>query len=252
MGLEQKITGLVLRAGRLPGYKKHPFETYQELSRSYGISGIKHPKDLFDKDITLLNLAAKKAIGKYKRSLTTKGFLTGIPGGFSGIVAGTAIDMEEYLRTMFLLSQELGQIYGLIPNPFSADVSENINNYFEEVNEEILKALLIGLGAGTSGMFIVNAAKKYGEKKANDILRERVTEHTLVKLAEKIGTTFGLKVAKTDVAKLVAKGVPLIGGVLNASLNYKSVDVAGENLVNNFRKEHLAIRPKIIEYWSSI
>jgi len=57
----------------------------------------------------------------------TTGFVAGVPAGLWGVTAGTVIDLEEYVRRLFLMAQQIGHIYGLIPNPFSEGV------YFESV-----------------------------------------------------------------------------------------------------------------------
>ena len=96
-----------------------------------GIAGINHPKDLFDQDIKQLRMVAENLIGGHKRWGAGVGFAAGAPGGIVGFVGGTAIDLEEYLRRLFRLAQEVGQVYGLIPNPFTESIDDSMHNYFE-------------------------------------------------------------------------------------------------------------------------
>lgn len=246
---ERKIAALILKAGSLPGYKKHPFDTYAEIAKLTGITGINHPRDVFVQDIKQLRIAAENLIGSHKRWAASVGFATGAPGGLVGLFGGTAVDLEEYLRRLFLLAQEVGQVYGLIPNPFTESIDDSMDNYFESAKEEILKAMLIGLGTGVVTMGVVQIAKLIAEKEANEIVKKKISEKVITKMAMELAKLLGIRLTKKGLAQIVGKSIPIVGGGVNAVVNYKAIDTIGENLMENFEKVHLDIRAQVLNHW---
>ena len=170
--MEEKIANIILSAAKLPGYKIHPYETYAKL-KLIGFNDIEHPKDLFKSDIQMLKEAAKSFAGKHSIKLGATGFATALPGGPWGMAAGVTTDLEEYLRRVFLISQEIGHVYGLIPMPFADSVNEDIDEYYAAAQKEILKAILIGVGLGGVSMGIGETAKRLAKKEAEGILLKK-------------------------------------------------------------------------------
>lgn len=249
MHITEPIIDIILSAGKLPGYKKHPLDTYDYMQKTCAITGLKHPKDIYNIDIKILLMSAEKIVVKHKREYALSGFAAGLPGGPWGMAAGNAIDLEEYLRGLFVLSQEIGHVYGIIPNPFIADISHSVDEYFESVKEQILKSILIGLGVGGVSIGITEIAELIAEKESEEILREKVSEKIVTELAKNIGKAIGVKVTTSGVSKLVSRAIPIIGGLVNAYFNYKAVELIGNNLIKNFKREHLKNKPRVKEFW---
>ena len=100
----EKISAVVQYIGKLPYAKVHPNETYAQLSL-LGMNDVKHPKDLYKYDPALLNKYAKTFIAKERIKLAGIAFGTGLPGGPVSITGGALLDMEEYVRRIFILAQ---------------------------------------------------------------------------------------------------------------------------------------------------
>jgi len=43
---EDKISSLILRAGSLPGFKIHPYDTYNFMKKNYNV-GLEYPKEVY-------------------------------------------------------------------------------------------------------------------------------------------------------------------------------------------------------------
>lgn len=248
MKISETVTDIILSAGHLPGFKKHPFETYNFMKKTFSVTGIEHPKDLYNIDKIILRMSAEKIIVKHKREFALAGLAAGLPGGPWGMAAGNAIDLEEYLRSLFGLAQEIGHVYGIIPNPFIEDIANSVDDYFEGAKEQILKSVLIGLGVGSVSMGITEIADLLAQE-SEEILFDKVSERMITELAKRIGKALGVEVTMKSTSKLVSSAIPIIGGIVNAYFNYKAVDLIGKNLIKNFEREHLKVKPRVIEFW---
>jgi len=145
------------------------------------------------------------------------------------------------------LAQELGHIYGLIPNPFKENIPQEKGEYIKEVEEEIIKVLGIAFGVSGISMSVIEVGKQLGEKEAKEIMRKKIEEKTITKIVKEIAKVLGVKVTKEQISKTVTKIIPVIGGVTSGLLSYKAIDKIGNNLKENFSKERELIRKKIIE-----
>jgi len=242
--MEENVASLILSASKMPGYKRHPYDTYAQIKKVHGIANIQHPQDVYGIDINILRKTAQGIIGDHQRWFAATGFAAGLPGGPIA-VATAVVDIEEYLRRIFLLSQEIGHVYGLIPNPFSEKVDDDIDIYFETVKEEILKAMLIGLGAGGFTIGVAEVAKMLAEKEAKDIVAKKINDKVITQLVKEIAKFLGKKVTKDQIAKGVLKFVPIVGGGINAVGNYNAIGYIGENLIESFEKEHNSVKSRV-------
>lgn len=241
MDISGKVADLVLNAGKLPGYRAEPVQTYSMLQQ-YGIRNVCCARDVYAVDLHELKRVAKQIVKKHRLRFALLGMATGAPGQLVAVIGGTLVDLEEYVRRLFLLAQELGQIYGLIPNPFLQEHGNQISDYFESVKEELLKAILIGLGAGGITLGIVEVAKSVATKEARQVVNRKVSEQALVQLAKAIGEKLGYQVTKTGTSRAITKFIPVIGGIVNAGFNYYAINIIGERLIRQFEKEHIQIK----------
>ena len=143
--MKEAIANILLSAAKLPGYRIHPCETYARL-KIFGVDEINHPKDLFDADVKMLTKAARAFAETHCRKLAAIGFGTGLPGGPAGVAAGVTIDLEEYLRRVFLIFQEIGHVYGIIPMPFVDTVNENTSEYYADVQSRNIESYFDWVG----------------------------------------------------------------------------------------------------------
>lgn len=242
------ISAVVQYIGKLPYAKVHPNETYAQLAL-LGMNDVKHPKDLYRYDPALLSKYAKTFIAKERIKLAGIAFGTGLPGGPVSITGGVLLDIEEYVRRIFILSQKVGHIFGVIPIPFVKYIPDSMEDYFDSVHEEILKAVLLGFGTAGISMGISQFSKFLAEKEAKDIIQRRISEKTITELSMNVAKVLGKEVTKKSIGRTAGRIIPVVGGAINATFAYFALKKIGNNLVNNMMKEHTEVKPHVIYYW---
>jgi len=244
----EKISAVVQYLGKLPYAKVHPNETYAQLSL-LGISDVHHPKDLYKYDPALLSKYAKTFIAKERIKLAGIAFGTGLPGGGVSITGGVLLDMEEYVRRIFILAQKVGHTFGVIPIPFVKHIPDSIEDYFDSVHEEILKAVLLGFGTAGISMGISQFSKLLAEKEAKEIIHRKIGEKTIMELSNNVAKVLGKEVTKKSISRTAGRIIPIVGGAINATFAYFALRKIGNNLVKNMMKEHIEVKPNVIYYW---
>ena len=247
--MDEKIPAVVRYVGKLPYAKVHPDETYAQLSL-LGMNDVKHPKDLYKYDPALLSKYAKSFIEKERIKLAGIAFGTGLPGGPVSIAGGVLLDMEEYVRRIFILAQKVGHTFGIIPIPFVKDIPVNIEDYFDSVHEEILKAILIGFGTAGISMGIAQFSKHLAEKEAKGIIHRKISEKAITELSKDVAKVLGKEVTKKSIGRTTGRILPIVGGAINATFAYFALKKIGNNLVKNMMKEHMEVKPNVIYYWT--
>ena len=247
--MDEKIPAVVRYVGKLPYAKVHPDETYAQLSL-LGMNDVKHPKDLYKYDPALLSKYAKSFIEKERIKLAGIAFGTGLPGGPVSIAGGVLLDMEEYVRRIFILAQKVGHTFGIIPIPFVKDIPVNIEDYFDSVHEEILKAILMGFGTAGISMGIAQFSKHLAEKEAKGIIHEKTSEKAITELSKNVANALGKEVTKKSIGRTTGRVIPIVGGAINATFAYFALKKIGNNLVKNMMKEHMEVKPNVIYYWA--
>jgi len=246
--MDEKISAVVQYIGKLPYAKVHPEETYAQLSL-LGINDVKHPKDLYTYDPALLSKCAKTFIEKERIKLAGIAFGTGLPGGVVSITGGVLLDMEEYVRRIFILAQKVGHTFGIIPIPFVKYIPDSIEDYFDSVYEEILKVVLLGFGTAGISMGIAQFSKLLAEREAKEIIHRRISEKSVTELSKNVAKVLGKEVTKKSISRTTGRIIPIVGGAINATFAYLSLKKIGDNLVKNMMKEHIEVKPNVIYYW---
>ena len=246
--MDEKISAVVQYIGKLPYAKVHPNETYAQLSL-LGINDVKHPKDLYKYDPALLSKYAKTFIEKERIKLAGIAFGTGLPGGAVSITGGVLLDIEEYVRRIFILAQRVGHTFGIIPIPFVKFIPDNIEDYFDSVHEEILKAVLLGFGTAGISMGIAQYSKLLAEKEAKEIIHRKISEKAISELSKYVAKVIGKEVTKKSITRTTGRIIPIVGGAINATFAYYALRKIGNNLVKNMMKEHIEVKPNVIYYW---
>lgn len=235
--LTKRISDIILKAGKLPGYKIHPSDTYKRVKKLEDRPDLTHPKEVFALELKELDKAADDVIKKHNYRFAATGAAVGAPGGPVAMFGGAVIDIEEYIRRMFLLTQELGHIYGVIPNPFTYKESYSYDTYFASVQQELMKTMVLGLGGKGVEIGTLSTPE---EREKQDIDPE-----TMYQLALTIADLVGKQKFKKHVAKVMGRSVPFIGGGINGTLNYYFMKQLGRNLKKEIRKEHEIVRAHI-------
>lgn len=246
--MNEKISAVVQYIGKLPYVKVHPDETYAQLSL-LGMNDVKHPKDLYQYDPALLSKYAKIFIAKERIKLAGVAFGTGLPGGPVSITGGVLLDMEEYVRRIFILAQRVGHTFGIIPIPFVKIIPDSVEDYFDSVHEEILKAVLLGFGTAGISMGIAQFSKLLAEKEAKEIIQRKIGEKAITELSQKVAKVLGKEITKKSISRTTGRIIPIVGGAINAAFAYFALKKIGNNLVKNMMKEHMEVRPNVIYYW---
>ncbi|MGE5283974.1 MAG: hypothetical protein ACM3OG_03290 [Actinomycetota bacterium] len=250
--MDEKISAVVQYIGRLPYAKVHPNDTYAQLSL-LGIEDVKHPKDLYKYDPALLRKCAKTFIAKERIKLAGIAFGTGLPGGAVSITGGVLLDMEEYVRRIFILAQRVGHTFGIIPIPFVKIIPDSVEDYFASVHEEILKAALLGFGTAGISMGIAQFSKLLAGKKAKEMIQRTISERTIADLSKNVAKVLGKELTKKSIGRTTgrttARMLPIVGGAINATFAYFALRKIGDNLVKNMMKEHIEVKPNVIYYW---
>jgi hypothetical protein len=246
--MDEKISAVVQYIGKLPYAKVHPDETYAQLSL-LGINDVKHPKDLYKYDPALLSKCAKTFIEKERIKLAGIAFGTGLPGGAVSITGGVLLDMEEYVRRIFILAQKVGHTFGIIPIPFVKYIPDSIEDYFDSVHEEILKVVLLGFGTAGISMGIAQFSKLLAEREAKEFIHRKISEKSVTELSKNVAKVLGKEVTKKSISRTTGRIIPIVGGAINATFAYLSIKKIGDNLVKNMMKEHIEVKPNVIYYW---
>ena len=245
----ENISAIVQYIAKLPYAKVHPKETYAELSL-LGISDVKHPKDLYKYDPALLSKYAKTFIDKERIQLAGIAFGTGLPGGPVSITGGVLLDMEEYVRRVFILAQNIGHTFGIIPIPFVKFIPDSIEDYFDSVHEEILKGILLGFSTAGISMGITQFSKLLAEKGAKEIIQKKISEKAIMELSKNVAKVLGKEATKNSIRRTTGRVIPIVGGAINATFAYYALKKIGNNLVENMMKEHIEVKPNVIYYWA--
>ena len=246
--MDEKISAVVQCIGKLPYAKVHPDETYAQLAL-LGMNDVKHPKDLYKYDPALLSKSAKVFIEKERIKLAGIAFGTGLPGGAVSITGGVLLDIEEYVRRIFILAQKVGHTFGVIPIPFVKCIPDNIEDYFDSVHEEILKAVLLGFGTAGISMGIAQFGKLLAEKEAKEIIHRKISEKAILELSKYVARAIGKEVTKKSITRTTGRIIPILGGAINATFAYYALRKIGDNLVKNMMKEHMEVKPNVLYYW---
>ena len=246
--MDEKISAVVQYIGKLPYAKVHPAETYAQLSLM-GMHDVKHPKDLYNYDPALLSKYAKTFIAKERIKMAGIAFGTGLPGGPVSISGGALLDMEEYVRRIFILAQKIGHTFGVIPIPFVKLIPDNIEDYFDSVHEEILKAVLLGFGTAGISMGIAQFSKFLAEKEAKEIIHKKISKKAITELSMNVSKVLGKELTKKSISRTTGRIIPIVGGAINATFAYVALRKIGNNLVKTMMKEHLEVKPNVIYFW---
>lgn len=244
--IESVTVELLTKAHNSPGWGVHVLDTYEEFSRFSGIN-ITQPKDLYIKvNEALIEKFIDKRIESYKLKVTLIGGGTGILGGPVG-VAGFIVDLEEYLRAIYNLSQEIGYVYGILPNPFSFEKIESDRKlFFESISKDTLKAMAIGLGASSVSFVSKEIFKAIAKKEAKEILNKKISEKLITQLAKEVGKLLGKQLTKKAISQGALRFIPIIGGVVAGAINYKSFEMVGKNLKEGLKKEREILKEIIL------
>lgn len=242
--MEEKIYPLILKAMDSKLYRVYPVDIYNKL-RAFGINEVSKPKDLLCVDIEKLDRAAKSFLSSQKKKAASTSAALSIPGGPISILTIIA-DIEETIRRFFLVVQEIGYTYGIIPSPYIEDIDlTDPDSYFSEVQEAILKGVLVGFGEVTAKELVVSILRKLAEKEAKEILKKKISENLIMEMAKKMAKIIGVKITKKQTSKFILRTIPVISAGISGAISYKVMEDFGNNVIREFRNVHLELRKEL-------
>lgn len=186
---------------------------------------------------------AQNAINSKCALTTTISFTTGLPGGIAGLFGGCAIDILQYYGNFFRLAQQLMYIYGY------KDISELDNS-----QSEVMIALLgAASGIEVAQIFVTKELPKIAEKVTARVISKETSKTLIKKISDKVLIAIGKKsvpiLTGEEMAKLIGKGVPIIGGIVCGTINLVSFKPLAKRLdkcliehydyTENYKKEKL-------------
>ncbi|GEM_PF-3044447 len=227
----------LLNAYKLPLYQVEPFEVWGKLSRA-AKSLVSHSIDTYGIHEGIIDDLAQHYIDGAQKHLAMIG-MTGGVGGPVGI-ATMVLDIEEYVRVLYRLAQELGYLYGVLPSPLIPKeeiATLSSEDYMYTIREDILKIIALGSGVGGISLAIREVAKQIAQKEAKEILRKKISDKVITQLAKQIAKILGVKLTKKTISKTILRIVPIVGGIVSAGINYYAIGELGRSMQNAIKRE---------------
>lgn len=181
----------------------------------------------------IMDELADAAISIETRKVTGLSALAGIPGGLA--MFGTIpADVVQYFAHSLRIEQKLAYIYGW----------ESFLNEEDEVDDETMYRLILFLGVMMQVGSVNVSLTKFAAQTAKVGVAKAIQKQALTKTfwyvpLKKILRVVGVKVTKESLAEAVAKGVPVVGGVVSGGLTYATFRPGAVSL-----KKHLRALPQ--------
>lgn len=176
---------------------------------------------------------ADAAISIETRKVTGLSALAGIPGGLA--MFGTIpADVVQYFAHSLRIEQKLAYIYGW----------ESFLNDEDEVDDETMYRLILFLGVMMQVGSVNVSLTKFAAQTAKVGVAKAIQKQALTKTfwyvpLKKVLRVVGVNVTKKSFAEAVAKGVPVVGGVVSGGLTYTTFRPSAVSL-----KKHLRALPQ--------
>ena len=177
----------------------------------------------------IMNAVADASIDLETQKVAGLSALAGIPGGFA-MVGTVPADLVNYFAHVLRIEQKLAYIYGW---PSFLDEKDDID-------DETMCRLILFLGVimqvGTINASLTSfAMHKAAAGVAKTIERQALTKTFWYPVLKKVMGVMGVKVTKKSFANVVAKGVPLLGGVLSGVITWATYKPGAVSLKNHLR-----------------
>ena len=176
---------------------------------------------------------ADAAISIETRKVSGLSALAGLPGGLA--MFGTIpADIIQYFAHSLRIEQKLAYLYGW----------ESFLNDEDEVDDETMYRLILFLGVMMQVGSLNVSLTKFASQTAKVGVAKAIQKQALTKTAwytplKKVLGVIGVKVTKSSFAEAVAKGVPVIGGVVSGGLTYATFKPGAVSL-----KKYLRVLPQ--------
>ena len=155
--------------------------------------------------------------------------LAGIPGGLA--MFGTIpADLVQYFAHSLRIEQKLAYLYGW----------ESFLNDSDQVDDETMMRLIVFLGVMMQVGSASSSITKFASTTARAGISKTIQKQALTKTAwynpmKQILRVVGVKVTKSSFAEAVAKGVPILGGVISGGITYATFRPGANRLKSYLR-----------------
>ena len=184
--------------------------------------------------MAIMDELADEAISIETRKVSGLSALAGLPGGLA-MVGTIPADMIQYFAHSLRIEQKLAYIYGW----------ESFLNDEDEVDDETMYRLILFLGVMMQVGSIDSSLIKFASQTARAGVAKAIEKQALTKTLwymplKRVLRVVGVNnVTKKTFAEAVAKGVPVIGGVVSGGLTYVTFRPGAVSL-----KKHLRTLPQ--------
>ncbi len=155
-------------------------------------------------------------------------FVAGLPGGWW--IAGTIpADLAQFYWHAVVLSQKLAYLYGW-PDLLDEEVGVD--------DETILRiTVFVGvmMGAQSANRVLAELAERFAMELARRLPREALTKYGLYNLAKQIGKWIGIQITKSSFSRAISRVIPVVGGVVSASVSAVMMIPMAKRLKNHLR-----------------
>ena len=164
--------------------------------------------------LQVMDELADAAISIETRKVTGLSALAGLPGGLA-LVGTIPADIVQYFAHSLRIEQKLAYIYGW----------ESFLNEEDEVDDETMYRLILFLGVMMQVGSTANTLTKFAAQTAKAGVARAIEKQALTKTAwylplRRVLKVIGVNMTKKSLAETVAKGVPVVGGVISGGLTY--------------------------------
>jgi uncharacterized membrane protein len=185
-----------------------------------------------------INEIVHGCIGKHVIEVSGISFLTGLPGGWW--IAGTIpADLAQFYWHALVLCQKLAYLYGW-PSLLEKD---------DEIDDETMLrlTLFIGvmMGANGAARVVAEFAERFSMEVMNRLPRAALTKGGIKNLAEQVGKWIGIQITKNSFSRILVKIVPVLGGVISASISAGMMIPMANRLKDHLKKLKFAKKGKV-------
>lgn len=172
----------------------------------------------------LMKLARSLVVDRTMKS-TAMSFAAGLPGGLA-IAATIPADTIQYFGMALRLAQEIAYLYG------EDDLWSEGNLKEEKVMNRLIIYCGVMFGAGGAAATLRVITSQLGKQALKKIPQMALTKTFYYPLVKSIVRFFGGRMTKNIFGNIVAKAVPILGGIVSGGITFATLRPQGFRLAN--------------------
>ena len=172
----------------------------------------------------LMKLARSLVVDRTMKS-TAMSFAAGLPGGLA-VAATIPADTLQYFGMALRLAQEIAYLYG------EDDLWSEGNLKEEKVMNRLIIYCGVMFGAGGAAATLRVITSQLGKQALKKIPQMALTKTFYYPLVKSIVRFFGGRMTKNIFGNIVAKAVPILGGIVSGGITFATLRPQGFRLVN--------------------